>query len=164
MNCKISLPFTQFSNFFPLRIVYLSQLKIQLMKNILLLICICALSFSLPLANQKVELGTVKLKDQTVELTLTSDQKFYVGGNIHILHIGKSKFKLSKLDSETGKKITFLIPQSEFNALVDGSEFWMSYGEKIKPRPVENIDTKKLCEASPNTCWYIGTFNKSILK
>jgi hypothetical protein len=102
-------------------------------------------------------------KEQTFEITITSDKKYYVGGNIHVLTIGDKKFKYSKLDS-TGKSITFIIPNSDFQSLVTGTEMWMSYGDKSKSTQITNANIKTLCEASPGTLWYLGKFDKSILK
>jgi hypothetical protein len=112
----------------------------------------------------KTEITTCKLVGQNYELTITSTRKFYVGGNVHILNVGTKKFKRSRIDPVNGKSITFLIPENEFHFMVEGNEMWMSYGDKTKSRPITNMDLKSYCETNPETLWYLGKFDKSILK
>lgn len=140
------------------------------MKNTLLLFTILLGTYAVSAqtnvqVNSATEISLVKLSGETVEFTVESSKKFYVGGNIHILHIGNKSFGHSK-NGKSGNKytLTFLIPVSEFNSLINGSEIWMSYGNKISKKDLTEDEIKKMEKSNPNAFWYLGKFNKSMLK
>ncbi len=125
--------------------------------------CFSANSFAQDKA--KTEITTVKQNVQTVEFTVESSKPFYYGGNVHILHIGNKDFSHSK-QSKSGAKgiLTFLIPVADWNALTEGNDVWVTYGNLLKTAPDEQADIKTLCEQSPNKCWYLGKFSSGLLK
>lgn len=112
----------------------------------------------------KTEVTALKHIGQNYELTITSVKKFYVGGNIHILNIGTKKITRSRIEPGNAKSITFIIPENEFDFLISGNEMWMSYGDRSKSKPMSDADIKAWCETSPSKLWYLGKFDKSILK
>jgi hypothetical protein len=140
------------------------------MKNriVLFITCLSIFYFSANVTAQekaKTEITSVKQNVQTVEFTVESTKPFYMGGNIHILHIGNKDFKYSKQAKEDGKGIlTFLIPVADWTALTDGDAVWMTYGNLFKTAPDQQTDIKALCEKSPDKCWYLGKFNSGLLK
>ncbi|HLP12024.1 MAG TPA: hypothetical protein VK177_08845 [Flavobacteriales bacterium] len=103
---------------------------------------------------------SVKLNGNIVELTVTSDKAFYVGNNIHILHIGKTSFSHNK---QSKKSLTFLIPESEFNVLADGETMWMSYGHKFNGQPSDEF-VQQMAKENPNAVWFLSKFSKDLLK
>ena len=140
------------------------------MKNRTLLFFTCLSIFyfsatAIAQENAKTEITTVKQNAETIEFTIESTKPFYYGGNIHILHIGNTDFKYSKQSKTDGKGVlTFLIPVADWNALADGSDVWMTYGNVFRIIPNEQTDIKALCEKSPNKCWYLGKFGNALLK
>lgn len=105
----------------------------------------------------------VSQNGQRIELTVSASKPFYVGGNIHILHIGKKEFSLSKQINKEGKgSIIFYIPLEEFNSLSEGDYVWMSYGNKFKKAPDPTIDPAKFCKKNSKTCWAMGKFSKQL--
>ena len=112
----------------------------------------------------KTEITNVKQNAQTVEFTVESSTPFYYGGNVHILHIGNKDFSHSKQSKTDGKgKLVFLIPVADWNALTDGTDVWVTYGNLFKTSNDEQTDIKALCENSPK-CWYLGKFSPGLLK
>ncbi len=115
------------------------------------------------LTKHKSQIHSVVQKNQTVEFTISSTKSFYVGGNIHILHIGDKQFRLSKQTKGKVNTITFLIPEGDFNNLVEGNNIYMTYGQLFNSPPNEE-EAKKLSATCPNTFWTLGKFTKSLLK
>lgn len=134
------------------------------MKFTLMLLAILCSTYAISQETAKTEITSFKRIGQRYEVTLTSNKKFYVGGNVHLLNIGTKKFKYSKIDPTNGKSITFLVTEADYTALVNGNDIWMTYGEKTKKNISKEMDIKKMCEASPNTCWYLGKFDSSTVK
>ena len=87
-----------------------------------------------------------------------------MGGNVHILHIGKNDFSRSKQSESNGKStLTFFIPAADFNALAENEEIWMSYGEKTRTENPTQKEIETMCTENPNACWYLGKFTKGLL-
>ncbi|MBA3971668.1 MAG: hypothetical protein H0X46_05895 [Bacteroidetes bacterium] len=129
---------------------------------LILLTSLSLLSFSKVSSQDKASITKVLLNGQRIELTITSSKPFYVGGNVHILHIGKKDFSLSKQSNLDGKGIiTFYIPTEEFNALPEGEDVWMTYGDKFKKR-TEKRDPAVFCKKNPKVCWFLGKFSKQL--
>lgn len=130
--------------------------------------CLSIFCFSGNIAAQgaaKTEITSVRQNAETVEFTIESTKPFYVGGNVHILHIGNKDFTRSKQTKKDGKgTLTFLIPLAEWNALTDGADMWMTYGNLFKISPDQNTDIKSLCAKSPSKCWYLNKFSAGLLK
>ncbi len=114
-------------------------------------------------AQSDVKITSINQTAQRVELTISASKPFYVGGNVHILHIGKKDFALSKQANKEGKgAITFYIPLEEFNSLTEGEYIWMSYGNKFRKTPEPTSDPAKFCKKNPKTCWALGKFSKQL--
>jgi hypothetical protein len=111
--------------------------------------------------NVKIEITKVQLNNKTVEFTVTSTKPFYVGGNIHILHIGKNDFKHSKQGKYT---LTFLIPLADFNSLTEGTDVWLSYGKISVNNEVDKSTIENMCKQNSNVCWSLGKFSKQLTK
>lgn len=112
---------------------------------------------------QSASITKITQNGERMELTVSDSKPFYVGGNIHILHIGKKDFSLSKQNNKDGKgAITFYIPVTEFNTLTEGDYIWMSYGNKFKKAPDPTTDPTKFCKKNPKTCWALGKFSKTL--
>jgi len=136
------------------------------MKSFLIVFAYLTFSFSeFVFAQEKIktEISSVEQKEQTVEFTITSSRPFYSGNNIHILHIGKKDFSLSKQykKDKTGV-ITFFIPLDDFNGLTEGDDVWMSYGNKLRSDADERKDIKRFCKKNEKTCWSLGKFSKQV--
>jgi hypothetical protein len=135
------------------------------MKNkiTLFVTCMCFLFFATKsMAQEKANtsITAVKKTDQTVEVTVTSSKPFYMGNNIHILHIGNKEFTHSKQTKDNEKGIlTFFIPVADYNSIAVGTDVWMSYGNLFKVNPDQTQDIKTMCEKSPQKCWYLGKFS-----
>jgi hypothetical protein len=139
------------------------------MKNrILIFTCLSMFYFSTKIVaqeNAKTTITSVKQNEQMIEFTIEASKPFYYGGNVHILHIGNKDFAHSKQTKNDNKGIlTFLIPVADWNALTDGADVWMSYGNLFKTSPDEQTDIKSLCEKSPQKCWYLNKFSAGLLK
>ena len=132
------------------------------MRFMLLVFSILLGSSAIAQQSIKTEVTAVEEKGQNFEITITSDKKFYVGGNIHILNVGDKQYKYSKLD-RTGKSITFFMPKADFLSLPVGSDIWMSYGDMTKGKSMASMDIKTMCEASPGKLWYLGKWDETIL-
>ena len=143
--------------------------KTKNMKRLIILFitCISIFYFSgIAIAQEKAktEITSVKQNGQTIEFIIASDKPFYVGGNIHILHIGSKDFTHSRQTKNNGKgTLTFLIPITDFNSLTEDDNVWISYGNLLKETPDEKTDIKAMCEKSPQKCWYLGKFSKQLL-
>jgi hypothetical protein len=133
------------------------------MKKIFLLLILSILFNSFAFAQSTAVVSKIIQKGQRFELTVTAEKPFYVGGNIHILHIGKQSFSLSKQVNMDGKgAIIFYISTEEFNSLNEGDYIWMSYGNKFKKTPATTEDPAKFCRKNSKTCWALGKFNKQL--
>ncbi|MCX6294766.1 MAG: hypothetical protein NTX97_01660 [Bacteroidetes bacterium] len=135
-------------------------------KNTILLILFLSLIYSENFfAQSNAAISKIIQKGQRVELTITASKPFYVGGNMHILHIGNKDFTHYKQTKKNGKGIlTFLIPIEDFNSLVQGDVVWMSYGNLLKENPGENINIEEMCKTNPQKLWYFGKFSAKLLK
>jgi hypothetical protein len=130
--------------------------------NILFLTILSLLFTDKAFAQSDAFITKVVQNGQRMELTIIGSGPFRVGGNIHILHIGKKDFSLSKQKNAEGKGIiTFYIPIEEFNALTEGEYVWMSYGNKFNKAPDPAIDPATFCKENPRTCWALGKFSKT---
>ncbi|MGZ4034629.1 MAG: hypothetical protein ACXVDT_15615 [Bacteroidia bacterium] len=140
------------------------------MKNriVLFITCLSIFYFSVNCIaqdNAKAKITSVTQNAQTVEFTVESTKPFYVGGNVHILHVGNKDFKLSRQTKKDGKGIlTFLIPVSEWNSLTEGADVWITYGDLFKNATDQQTDIKALCEKNPQKCWYLNKFTSGLLK
>ena len=111
---------------------------------------------------QSASITSIKQNGERTELTVSSDKKFYVGGNTHVLHIGNKEFSLNKQINSDGKgTIIFYIPAAEFAALTEGEDVWMTYGTKFRKNS-EKKDPAVFCKKNPKVCWYLGKFTKSL--
>lgn len=142
---------------------HLLKTKIMRKLSLLFIACISFIFSKSALAQQDASITKIIQNGQRMELTVSSSIPFYVGGNIHILHIGKKDFALSKQSNKDGKGvITFYIPVEEFNALTEGEYIWMSYGNKFDKAPDPLLDPAKFCKENPKTCWALGKFSKQL--
>jgi len=111
---------------------------------------------------QKAKISLLKQEGKTVTLTVTSNNEFYMGGNMHILHIGDMDFKLYDQDNIDGKGyLKFFIPVNDYKALKDGTKVYLSYGE-LSLEPGQNIE--ELCSQKFCPCWSLGKLNKKSMK
>lgn len=109
--------------------------------------------------------GITQKEAETMELTITSDKPFQYGDNIHILHIGKKEFSLSKQSKQEGKGIlTFFIPSAEFNALAEGSKMWLTYGQKVRTGSADKEEKLDELSGQNPKCWKLGKFSKAVSK
>lgn len=115
------------------------------------------------IANHKSQIHSVVKNEKTVEFTISSTKPFYVGGNIHVLHIGDKEFRLSKQTKGKLNTITFFIPESDFNALTEGANVYMVYGQPFKKQPTDQ-EIELYSTQFPNSFWSFGKFTKSLLK
>ena len=133
------------------------------MKKISLLLILNILFYYFSFAQSTVVVSKIIQNGQRFELTITGEKPFYVGGNIHILHIGKQSFSLSKQLNMNGRgAIVFYISTDEFNSLNEGDYIWMSYGKKFKKTPASTEDPEKFCRKNSKTCWALGKFSKKL--
>ena len=133
------------------------------MKKISLLLILNILFYYFSFAQSTAVVSKIIQNGQRFELTITGEKPFYVGGNIHILHIGKQSFSLSKQLNMNGKgAIVFYISTDEFNSLNEGDYIWMSYGKKFKKTPASTEDPEKFCRKNSKTCWALGKFSKKL--
>ncbi len=111
---------------------------------------------------QKATIHSLKQNGNTVALTVTSPNEFYMGGNKHILHIGNKDFDLyDQVNDDGSGSLKFFIPVSDFKALKDGERIYLSYGEM----DVENVqEAEAICKQSYSACWSLGKLNKKQLK
>lgn len=129
----------------------------------LFIACISFIFSDNAFAQSNASITKVIQNGNKIELTVSSSKPFYVGGNIHILHIGKKDFSMSKQNNKDGKGvITFYIPVEEFNNLTEGDYIWMSYGNKFKKIPDPTTDPAKFCKQNPKKCWALGKFSKKL--
>ncbi len=113
---------------------------------------------------EKTSVYAIKQNNSIVELTITSTKPFIIGGNAYILYIGQQRFTLNKQEKKDGKNyITFLIPQKDFSALVDGSSMWLLYGD-LNTITNQSTDLNAFALENPHTCWTIGKLKKKSLK
>ncbi len=133
------------------------------MKKISLLLILNILFYYFSFAQSTAVVSKIIQNGQRFELTITGEKPFYVGGNIHILHIGKQSFSLSKQLNMNGRgAIVFYISTDEFNSLNEGDYIWMSYGKKFKKTPASTEDPEKFCRKNSKTCWALGKFSKKL--
>jgi len=117
--------------------------------------------FSCPNLFAQATQGTFVLeaiqKGEQVELTISSDKPFYVGGNVHVLHIGKSTYAHTR-QSKGGAKyfMTFLIPHIDYLLFSESDAVWMTYGN---PATGEKMDIKALAKEFPGIFWDLGNFS-----
>lgn len=131
--------------------------------SLLFIACISFIFSNTAFAQSDAAITKIIQNGERMELTISSSKPFYVGGNIHILHIGKKDFSLSKQSNKDGKGvITFYIPIEEFNALTEGEYVWMSYGNKFHKVPDPTIDPTEFCNQNSKTCWALGKFSKQL--
>ncbi len=135
-------------------------------KNTILLIIFLSFIYSESFfAQSNTVISKITKKGQRVELTVTASKPFYVGGNMHILHIGNKDFTHYKQSKKNGKGVLiFLISVTEFNNLIEGDVIWMSYGNLLKASPDENINIEEMCKTNPQKLWYLGRFSANLLK
>lgn len=113
---------------------------------------------------EKTSVYAIKQNNSIVELTLTSTKPFIIGGNAYMLYIGQQRFTLNKQEIKEGKNyITFLIPQKDFSALVDGTSMWLLYGD-LNTITNGSVDLNAFAQENPHTCWSIGKLKKKSLK
>lgn len=113
---------------------------------------------------EKTSVYSIKQNNSIVELTLVSTKPFIIGGNAYILYIGQQRFTLNKQEIKEGKNsITFLIPQKDFSALVDGTSMWLLYGD-LNTITNQSHDFNAFAQENPHTCWAIGKLKKKSLK
>ncbi|HYG51018.1 MAG TPA: hypothetical protein VD905_08940 [Flavobacteriales bacterium] len=117
--------------------------------------------FLVPAYRAQTTVSSVKHVGNTVELTVTSDKAFYVGNNIHVLHIGKTVFKHSR---QSKKSLVFLIPEKDFSLLAEGETMWMSYGDRFNAETLSDHYIQQLAKQNPNALWHLGLFSKDLLK
>lgn len=130
--------------------------------NLLFIVFICFI-FSNTAFAQSASITKITKNGERMELTISDSKPFYVGGNTHILHIGKKDFSLNKQINKDGKgTIIFYIPVEEFNALSEGDYIWMSYGNKFKKMPDPTVDPASFCKKNPKKCWALGKFSKQL--
>ena len=133
------------------------------MKKISLLLILNILFYYFSFAQSTAVVSKIIQNGQRFELTITGEKPFYVGGNIHILHIGKQSFSLSKQLNMNGRgALVFYISTDEFNSLNEGDYIWMSYGKKFKKTPASTEDPEKFCRKNSKTCWALGKFSKKL--
>jgi hypothetical protein len=125
------------------------------------LILFCTFNVACAQQKGKTSITSVVKNNNEIAITISAAKPFYVGGNIHILHIGNKVFKRNEQGKINNKGIiTFYIPLEDFKAITEGSVIWMSYGS-IEIDEDQNIES--LCQQLPRTTWYLGKFSKKLL-
>ncbi len=109
-----------------------------------------------------ISLTAIETQDEIVEVSLTSNTDFIVGGNRYILHIGGSHFKYSKHPKTNLKTITFLIPKADFAVLQDGQPMVIAYG--LYPGNIQQDGEVSQQNGFEGPHWSVGKLNKSLLK
>jgi hypothetical protein len=113
-------------------------------------------------ASAQTSITSIKTNGDKTEVTVSSSKKFYVGGNIHVLHIGQKEFSVNRqMNTESSGVIIFYIPTAEFDALPLGENVFMTYGNKYR-KNTDPKDIEEMCRKNPNVCWYLGKFKKTI--
>jgi len=104
----------------------------------------------------KATAGEMTLKNQTVEFTVLSEEAFYVGGNVFVLHIGDKMFDYYRQEDIDGKgKLVFLIPENDFKNLAKNELVFLRYGAAS----LEEESLESLCKSLPNLCKKLGNFH-----
>lgn len=129
----------------------------------LLVLMLCSLQVFAQ-AIPKSEIGKVKMVGQDLIFTVQSPEAFYVGGNVHVLHIGSLGFSLSEQSDKEGKdgKLDFIIPKDAIHSFTEGDKIYLTYGEVFDGQTSdEEID--RICKSQPNTCLFLGSYSNTLL-
>ncbi len=111
---------------------------------------------------QKARVSQIQQKGNTVTMTVTSDGEFYIGGNVHVLHIGSKHYDLYDQDNVNGKGILkFYVPAGEFLALKNGTKMFLTYGEAGTDNELE---LEAFSKDKEMRCWALGKLNKKMTK
>lgn len=111
---------------------------------------------------QKATVSLIRQNGNTVTVTITSSEEFYIGGNTHILHIGNKHYDRNEQNNVDGKGILkFFIPANEFKVLKNGTKMYLTYGELDMENEQEIEAYSKERESR---CWALGKLNKKMLK
>jgi hypothetical protein len=70
-----------------------------------------------------------------VEIALTSVQPFPVLGEIATMHVGTRSFTISRHPGGDLRTLVFTLTVQEFDALEDGAEVWVQYGDDAAGAP-----------------------------
>lgn len=149
-----------------INLVIFVRMKIENMKNLTVLFFSLAVMLCFPVhlpaqVKQNMEMASAARVGDRVELTLTSQKPFFVGGNRYILYIGDKEFYLNKQSARNGRgTLTFLIPADDFNDLNDGGAVYLTYGKVFRNDDAQ--DREGMSKLSP-MCWSLGKLNKSML-
>jgi len=128
-------------------------------KTIFLLLAL-TIAFLNPLKSQaqskaKIEISTIKQKGETVKVTVSSSKPFIFGSNKYILHIGDKICSHYEQTKKEGKGyLAFLVPSSEYKALTNGANIYLTYGHVDEDANLEALSKQNA------RCWALGTFNK----
>lgn len=110
---------------------------------------------------QKAKVSLIKQAGNTVTVTITSNEEFYIGGNTHILHIGNKHYDRNEQNNIDGKGILkFFIPANEFKALKNGTKMYLSYGQ-LDTGNEQEMDA--FSKDKESRCWALGKLNKKML-
>jgi hypothetical protein len=118
----------------------------------------------LPAQESGIELTSIQQKDKTVELTITSQTHFRVGGNLVVLHIGDRVFsKSQQTDNGAISKLTFYIPSEEFQKLADGLDMLLAFDYQSEQANQPN-ETDRVAPSQPSSGrqWALGKLNKQL--
>jgi hypothetical protein len=129
--------------------------------------CFCLINLLVFAGAEKSSMAITKLvrNGATIELSISADKPYYVGGNLQVLYIGNKHFTHSKFSESKGKHIiTFLIPQADYALLKEGDAVWMTYGEITRGEQEALPDMEAYLKANPKSCWKLGKLHKKLSK
>jgi hypothetical protein len=120
----------------------------------------------LPAQESGIELTSIQQKDKTIELTITSQTHFRVGGNLVVLHIGDRVFsKSQQTDNGAISKLTFYIPSEEFQKLADGLDMLLAFDyQSVQANQLNETDRAAPSQPSAGRQWALGKLNKQLQK
>jgi hypothetical protein len=110
-----------------------------------------------------VQIATAGKEYNYMKIMLVSDTPFRFGDNKYYLHIGQHVFSKYKQFNKEGSSggITFYIEENEFNQLMEGAIFWLSYGNVLHDKAKEE-EIKKAANDMPGIISFLGNFSKNI--
>jgi hypothetical protein len=119
-----------------------------------------------PAQENRIECTSIKQNNNIVELTLTSQTHFRVGGNLVVLHIGDKVFSKSQQTDEGAiSRITFYIPSEEFQKLADGQDMRLDYDYQAQQASQpDNTNSAVAPQQYGGKQWALGKLNKQLQK
>jgi hypothetical protein len=120
----------------------------------------------LPAQENGIAFTSIKQNNNVIELTITSQTHFRVGGNLVVLHIGDRIFtKSQQTDEGNISRLTFFIPSGEFQKLADGQDMLLAYAyQNERGNHLDETDRASTTQPYAGKQWALGKLNKQLQK